>query len=629
MKSYKEIAEALKGKQHKLDKNKNGKLDAHDFKLLRKEETELVEATVKTQKYSWGTMKTVHHGSDFSIPLHPEHHQEIAKLKDEQEHKFKDETGRHWTARRKGEDVHFHSGNDGPKTVVKHSALKEQTIDEKKVPEATGDLKDACWKGYTAVGMKTKNGKQVPNCVPVKEEKDEEDRVTRSDYKVSPSGRKTHKEIVFKHGEDKKEGLDEVAPPGFEGTVKAMKKKKEIDNPYALAWSMYKKGYKSHKNADGTMKEETKKKEEPPFEGGKEVKTSTVKDKSGAVHTPMSRARHLARQAMNKQVKEEIEEQAPIHAGMVNKEVENIEERNKQNATMRKMMDASRGARFKAQGNYVPDPEPEHKTAQAHNKAIGRAIRKMSNEEIEQISEGIKTTHEDPLVTVHDKDGLHTHANLSVANHIFQTNVKHTDVHKGAVKTKSGGSYGNVTFALSKHHAQAVKDEEKFRKQFGEQAPVAPVPGDKWKSHAVMVHKASKQRVVIDRKNTKNYPESEGWKEVSPGMKLKEDKDLKLSYKEMMMFIEGKAQYMVKLHHGDKGHTMVKTYTAEKGEDEYDVKRRAHVDHGRSGYSVSSVRKKDTETYEADDENETSSTQKRGRGRPAGSKSGARGPRIK
>jgi hypothetical protein len=31
--------EELKGNQHKLDKNKNGKVDAHDFKLLRKEET--------------------------------------------------------------------------------------------------------------------------------------------------------------------------------------------------------------------------------------------------------------------------------------------------------------------------------------------------------------------------------------------------------------------------------------------------------------------------------------------------------------------------------------------------------------------------------------------------------------
>lgn len=71
----------------------------------------------------------------------------------------------------------------------------------------------------------------------------------------------------------------------------------------------------------------------------------------------------------------------------------------------------------------------------------------------------LPVTHEDPLVTVHDKDGLHTHANLSVANHIFQTKVKHTAVHKGPVKVKSGGSYGNVTFAISQHHAKDVVKE--------------------------------------------------------------------------------------------------------------------------------------------------------------------------
>ncbi len=40
----------------------------------------------------------------------------------------------------------------------------KQYINEVKKP--TGDLKKACWKGYTAVGMKEKNGRQVPNCVP-------------------------------------------------------------------------------------------------------------------------------------------------------------------------------------------------------------------------------------------------------------------------------------------------------------------------------------------------------------------------------------------------------------------------------------------------------------------------------
>lgn len=39
----------------------------------------------------------------------------------------------------------------------------------------------------------------------------------------------------------------EVAPEGWEGTVKAMKKNPKIKNPWALAWSMKNKGYTSHK----------------------------------------------------------------------------------------------------------------------------------------------------------------------------------------------------------------------------------------------------------------------------------------------------------------------------------------------------------------------------------------------
>ena len=41
--------------------------------------------------------------------------------------------------------------------------------------------------------------------------------------------------------------VTEKAPQGWEGTVKAMKKHDNIDNPFALAWSMKNKGYKSHK----------------------------------------------------------------------------------------------------------------------------------------------------------------------------------------------------------------------------------------------------------------------------------------------------------------------------------------------------------------------------------------------
>ena len=55
-------------------------------------------------------------------------------------------------------------------TAVKKAWVKSQVgVVKEKTEEPTGKLKDACWSGYTAVGMKMKNGRKVPNCVPVKE----------------------------------------------------------------------------------------------------------------------------------------------------------------------------------------------------------------------------------------------------------------------------------------------------------------------------------------------------------------------------------------------------------------------------------------------------------------------------
>jgi hypothetical protein len=57
-----------------------------------------------------------------------------------------------------------------PKKLRKQKAMGE--IGESYFNEAGnayGGGEDPCWKGYEQVGMKTKNGKQVPNCVPVNE----------------------------------------------------------------------------------------------------------------------------------------------------------------------------------------------------------------------------------------------------------------------------------------------------------------------------------------------------------------------------------------------------------------------------------------------------------------------------
>ena len=53
-------------------------------------------------------------------------------------------------------------------TIEKHIDSMESPAPFKKKGKG---LKKACWKGYEAIGMKTKGGRKVPNCVPVKRKK--------------------------------------------------------------------------------------------------------------------------------------------------------------------------------------------------------------------------------------------------------------------------------------------------------------------------------------------------------------------------------------------------------------------------------------------------------------------------
>ena len=46
------VEEQLKGNQHEIDKNKNGKVDKHDFKLLRKEDAEQIEEAIHADDYT-------------------------------------------------------------------------------------------------------------------------------------------------------------------------------------------------------------------------------------------------------------------------------------------------------------------------------------------------------------------------------------------------------------------------------------------------------------------------------------------------------------------------------------------------------------------------------------------------
>jgi len=133
-------------------------------------------------------------------------------------------------------------------------------------------------------------------------------------------------------------------------------------------------------------------------------------------------------------------------------------------------------------------------------------------------------------------DGEDDEDNETIAQQKKEMCVKETSYSaKSAAAGKDIGKPGKMFDVIAKKAGQKYGSAESGRKVAGailknlrakneeveieEQAPVAPVPGTKSKTHAIMVHPESKQRVTIPRKNIKNYPASEGWKEVAPGMK--------------------------------------------------------------------------------------------------------------
>ena len=220
--------------------------------------------------------------------------------------------------------------------------------------EETEMKNDPCWKNYQMVGKKMKNGKEVPNCVPVKEAKDEQEYGYEGDMALNQLSTLTRcadmiKELLkpdtdmpewvqskitlatdyiqtaadYMYSELKEEAeqIDEapvviktnkeigakvtsIGPGGKETVIKT-------DPAYSKAEQEKKKieeGKFNQMDVDRQDREAAMEKD-----GWKKI-PANVTDKSGAKHSPMSRARDLARLALNKKakslkpVKEEKEE---------------------------------------------------------------------------------------------------------------------------------------------------------------------------------------------------------------------------------------------------------------------------------------------------------------------------------
>lgn len=163
------------------------------------------------------------------------------------------------------------------------------------------EIDEACWDSHKQVGMKKKNGKMVPNCVPKNESIEEDSRADNPAYHKGVSDSTAQARVSHWKKMDKLSDRDPKAYEPAPGDATAKTKTSKHTKKYH---DMFGENYVSdaQRKAVWASRNDAKKEEtDPPFDGPYTKVPSTSTDKSGAQHTPMSRARHLAKLALAKQ----------------------------------------------------------------------------------------------------------------------------------------------------------------------------------------------------------------------------------------------------------------------------------------------------------------------------------------
>lgn len=420
---FKKFMEALKGNQHKLDKNKNGKLDAHDFKLLRKEEEECEyeDEKEKNEKEMDEAVERVARADYKESPSGRKTHKEITfkdgspEVKEETE---LDERTMTDVEMKKREDIvkgmkknvaGFKSKyGDRAKEVMYATAtkmaMKEESELEEQAPVAPSLVKHRI--GVTVSEpdhpMVSKRKEKVQKFVIVTHSSNKEGAKAVGEKFYKKKGYRVHdshhagmvnEDVALEEGyvvryhnsKSEKHGSEKH----FDNEAAA---KKHADRGNSIdkvggKYTVHKTNEKGH-----DIKEE--KKDDVPFDPPyKKVPAGNVKDKSGATHTPMSQARHLARQAMKKQMKEEFDidisdEQADTLIEAAN--LEQLDELSK--GTLSSYVKKSSSKQFAAGHKAATaDSGAEKKAidkAQKRSQGVAKAVDRLTREGVDFDDEG-------------------------------------------------------------------------------------------------------------------------------------------------------------------------------------------------------------------------------------------------
>jgi hypothetical protein len=385
----------IKGKQHKLDKNKNGKIDAHDFKLLRKEEQDLEEQELdeakpglyaninaKRKRIEAGSKERMRKPGSKGAPSASDF-KDAAKTANEEVSSgimYKKKT-----AKLKEGSVPDHMQGKQKPYVSSDGKGNHEVLGNKGQTKATFTRKEhgSEAKSKAIAHLKSKYNEYM---------KEDVDAAAKKVVKTNLAAKHAREKesLVAKHEQQKKqmrEGLDEshfklgdtvkCKASGDQGKVVKLDKEDGKDDD---------KYYTVKKDNGKTMKfapnELSLVKESAPFDGGTVRKPA--KNSDGTVQTPMSRARELAKRALQRKMKkeetEQIDELSKSTLGSYAKKATN-DARIKQSIGKDFEADRSRKPGMKAAAKELAD---KYKSKSRKREAgVGKAIDRLAKEEFE------------------------------------------------------------------------------------------------------------------------------------------------------------------------------------------------------------------------------------------------------
>jgi len=419
--------------------------------------------SVKKEKHSWGTMMTVHHGSDTSYPLHPEHQSAIKKLRPGMKTTFKDETNSTVHAHREDNTIHLtrpKSGSTLTSVPYHHFDTSEHAKPAAKKPAGEYDRK-------VTDHLKKKYNEDT-------EQIDELDKSTLSSYikKASRDAADSANYAGFereRHGRDSKEDRPRDYGVAAKNATRRLKGIEGASNRLAGVKTLKDEGTRTIVRFKSANTSTFKDNAEKVADIGKSIKRNHA-DKvhsvggdreTGNGYTELKHSSHA--DAVKEHIKKSGGKVVSVRT-MAGGHYYNEE-------NMVETKGAPKGFHFTKDGKLKrgdanqdgdggtmlrADPlDKQRNKVPAVSEGIDFAAIWNS---IKPVHEEVKTTHEDPLVVTKDTEGhIHTHANLSVANAIHGTDVKHQAIHSG--KPVQGGKF---TFELSKHHEGALKEDAPF-----------------------------------------------------------------------------------------------------------------------------------------------------------------------